>query len=142
MPHLVVEAGLDDRIGIESAGTGGWHVGHPPDPRTRAEAERRGIAMTSTARQFQAVDFTRLDLILAMDHQNLADLTSLARDDAERAKVRLLRSYDPAPDVGHDLAVPDPYYGGPEGFRQVFDMVQVACTGLLVALAAQLPARP
>jgi protein-tyrosine phosphatase len=139
MRHLVTREGLRDRIEIESAGTGSWHVGHPPDARSREEARRRGIAMDGTARQFEVADFFRLDLILAMDHQNAADLKALAPDEAERAKVRLLREFDPPPGDGADRAVPDPYYGDGDGFRRVFDMVEEACHGLLEHIREQLP---
>ncbi|MEQ8834855.1 MAG: low molecular weight protein-tyrosine-phosphatase [Miltoncostaeaceae bacterium] len=131
MRHLVAEAGLTDAITVESAGTGSWHVGHPPDARSCEEATRRGIEMAGTARQFDASDFARLDLILAMDQQNAAELVARAPDAGARAKVRLLREFDPALRPGADHAVPDPYYGGPEGFTDVFDMVERACRGLL-----------
>lgn len=136
MRHLVAREGLEERVVIESAGTGSWHAGHAPDARAREEAARRGIAMAGVARQFQAEDFARLDLVLAMDHDNHAALVALAPDDAARAKVRLLREFDPSLGGGHDRAVPDPYYGGPEGFADVFDMVQAACEGLLGQIVA------
>lgn len=138
MRHRIAEAGLDGEIEVESSGTGSWHVGGPSDPRARAEARRRGIAMDGRARQFQAADFGRLDLVLAMDHANAADLRALAPDDATAAKVRLLREFDPA--ARGDLAVPDPYYGGDGGFADVFDMVDTACRGLLEHLRAGRPA--
>ena len=138
MRHRIAEAGLDGEIEVESSGTGSWHVGNPSDPRARAEARRRGIAMDGRARQFRAADFHRLDLILAMDHSNAADLRALAPDDAAAAKVRLFREFDPA--ARGDLAVPDPYYGGDRGFADVFDMVDAACRGLLEHLRAGRPA--
>ncbi len=131
MRHRVAQAGLEDAIIVESAGTGSWHVGAAPDARARAEARARGIAMGGRARQFEAGDFERLDLVLAMDHQNAADLRALAPDPAAHAKVRLLREFDPAAVAGGDLSVPDPYYGGPEGFAVVFAMVDAAALGLL-----------
>lgn len=139
MRHLVEREGLRERVHVESAGTGSWHVGHPPDARSREEARRRGIAMSGSARQFAPDDFFRLDLILALDHQNAADLKALAPDEAERAKVRLLREFDPALPEGADAAVPDPYYGGDDGFRDVFDMVEAACEGLLAHIRERLP---
>jgi protein-tyrosine phosphatase len=123
MRHLVREAGLEDRIEIDSAGTGGWHVGEPPDERATEAAARRGIALDGAARRFSIEDFDRFDLILAMDSENLRDLRALAPDDEARAKVRLLR--------GADLDVPDPYYGGPDGFDEVLDQVEEACRRLL-----------
>jgi protein-tyrosine phosphatase len=134
MRARVREAGLDDRIVVESAGTGAWHVGHPPDERAAAEAARRGVAMDGTARQFAAADFARIDMVLAMDSENAADLRALAPDTAARAKVRLLREFDPSAPA--DPVVPDPYYGGRGGFAEVFDMVDAACRGLLDHLRA------
>ncbi|HEX8119768.1 MAG TPA: low molecular weight protein-tyrosine-phosphatase [Solirubrobacteraceae bacterium] len=123
MRHLVREAGLEDRIEIDSAGTGGWHVGAPPDERATEAARRRGIAVEGAARRFDPADFDRFDLILAMDRENLRDLRALAPDEEAAAKVRLLR--------GRDLDVPDPYYGGPDGFDEVLDQVEEACRALL-----------
>ncbi len=95
--------------------------------------------MDGRARQFEAADFARLDLVLAMDAQNAADLRALAPDAAAAAKVRLLREFDPSamgrPADG-EVSVPDPYYGGPDGFTDVFDMVDAACRGLLEHLRA------
>jgi protein-tyrosine phosphatase len=142
MRHLVAREGLEGRVGIESAGTGSWHAGHPPDARAREEALRRGITMGGVARQFEVADFHRLDLILAMDHQNAADLVALAPDEGSRDKVRLLRVFDPGLGAEVDLAVPDPYYGGPDGFAEVFDMVEAACAGLLEHIAGRLPPEP
>jgi low molecular weight protein-tyrosine phosphatase len=132
MAHRVAEAGLAHRITVESAGTGDWHVGEAPDRRAIREARRRGIEMTSRARQFLARDFARFDLVLAMDASNVAALSSIAPDSAARAKIRLLRSFDP--EARGDLAVPDPYFGGPDGFATVFDRIDAACRGLLAAL--------
>ena len=131
MRHHVAAAGLEDEILIESAGTGSWHVGARPDRRARAEAAARGIPMDGRARQFQAADFDRLDMVLAMDVENAADLRALAPNAAAASKVRLLREFDPAAAAAGDLSVPDPYYGGPEGFAEVFDMVDAAAAGLL-----------
>lgn len=129
MRHHVASAGLTEQVEIDSAGIGGWHVGEPPDERAQAEARRRGIAMTSRARQFHPGDFEWFDLILAMDRQNLTDLHDLASTPAHRSKARLLREFDPGNDG--DLEVPDPYYGGPQGFTVVFDQIEAACLGLL-----------
>ncbi|MEJ5255856.1 MAG: low molecular weight protein-tyrosine-phosphatase [Acidimicrobiales bacterium] len=140
MRHHVDRTGLTGRIEVDSAGTGGWHVGEPPDQRAQAEARRRGIAMTSRARQFHPGDFEWFDLILAMDRQNLTDLHDLACTPAQRSKIRLLREFDPA--HNGDLEVPDPYYGGSGGFATVFDQIEAACLGLLDHLrGAHLAAR-
>jgi protein-tyrosine phosphatase len=129
MRHLVTQAGLGDRIVIDSAGLGDWHVGGPRDSRSQKVGRRRGIALEGVARQFVAADFDRFDYVLAMDRQNLNGLEALAPDEAARAKVHLLRSFDPASPP--DAEVPDPYYGGPRGFDEVFDICQAACAGLL-----------
>lgn len=132
MAHLVDQAGLGDRIAVESAGTAGWHAGDGPDRRAAAEARRRGVPMRHTARQFTARDFSRFDLVLAMDEQNHRDLLAIAPDAHAAGKVEMLRRYDPT--SRPDAAVPDPYYGGPQGFAHVFDLVERACAGLLESL--------
>jgi len=140
MTRLVHEAGLTGRVEVESAGTGGWHVGDLPDERARAEARRRGIEMTSRARQLHVGDLSYFDLVVAMDRRNLADVGDLVVDPAHRDKVVLLRTFDPAtaddPTHPDALDVPDPYYGGPDGFAHVFDLVEAACRGLLAHLQA------
>ena len=127
MRRLVCERGLDDRIELDSAGTGGWHVGAAPDERATEAARRRGITLDGAARRVEPGDFERFDLILAMDGENLRNLQALAPDEEARAKVRLLR--------GPDLDVPDPYYGGPRGFDEVLDQVEEACEALLDEIA-------
>ncbi len=131
MRALVREAGLDDAVELDSAGTGGWHVGSPPDERATETARARGIALEGAARQVRAEDFEDFDLIVAMDSSNLADLRRMAPDERAREKVRLLRELDPASMGSGDLDVPDPYYGGPRGFEDVLDLVGAACAGLL-----------
>lgn len=129
MRNLVREAGLDDRIHVDSAGTGDWHVGEHRDRRSCAVAARRGMPISGEARQFSRSDFDRFDLVLALDHENQRALERLAPDDATRAKIRLLRSFELG--APPDAEVPDPYYGGPDGFEQVFDICLAACRGLL-----------
>jgi protein-tyrosine phosphatase len=135
MRHGLAREGLGGRVEVCSAGTGSWHAGHPPDRRATAEARTRGIVMEGRARQFRAEDFDRVDLVVAMDAENAADLRALAPDAAAAAKVHLLREWDPEADDG-DRSVPDPYYGGPEGFTAVLDMVERACAGLIAHLRA------
>jgi protein-tyrosine phosphatase len=136
MVRLLGEAGLTDRVHVSSAGTGDWHLGEPADRRTAAAAARRGYALDDHhAQQFTAADFARCDLIVAMDQQNQRDLLAMAPDDAARAKVRLLRSFDPAAPPGAD--VPDPYYGGAHGFEEVLDICERACRGLIEHLRAR-----
>jgi protein-tyrosine phosphatase len=128
----VAEAGLDGLIEVDSAGTGGWHEGDPADPRTAAVLEEHGYDSAHTARQFRASWFARLDLVVALDEGHLRALRRLAPTERDAAKVRLLRSYDPA---AHDaLDVPDPYYGGTEGFEECLAMVEAASGGLLDAV--------
>ena len=134
MRRLVEDAGLADRISVESAGTGAWHAGNPPDRRATVAARRRGIALAGAARQVTPEDFRDFDLLIAMDRENLRDLLALAPDEAGSEKVRLLREFDPASEG--DLDVPDPYYGGDDGFEHVLDLVEAACRGLLDALRA------
>ncbi|MFI8218545.1 low molecular weight protein-tyrosine-phosphatase [Streptomyces sp. NPDC085932] len=135
----VAEAGLDDRVEVDSAGTGGWHEGDGADPRTVAVLEDNGYATGHTARQFQPSWFSRLDLVIALDSGHLGALRRLAPTEQDARKVRLLRSYDPA--AGDDLDVPDPYYGGPEGFEECLEMVEAASTGLLAAVREDMEGR-
>jgi protein-tyrosine phosphatase len=131
MRQLVTDAGASERIELDSAGTGGWHVGEPPDPRAVQAARGRGVALDSLARQVRGEDFEDFDLILAMDRSNQHALKRLAPDEESRAKVRLLREYDPASAGLEDLDVPDPYYDARDGFEIVLDQIQAACAGLL-----------
>jgi protein-tyrosine phosphatase len=135
--HYVKEDGLSDRFLADSAGLGGWHIGDRADPRTRRVAEGHGVPVPSLARQFDERDFDRFDLILAMDRDHLTELQSRAPR-AHRSKVRLMRDYDRPENHGQD--VPDPYYGGPEGFEAVHQMLAVSCRTLLETLKAQLAA--
>lgn len=128
MARLIAEAGLADRVTIDSAGTGGWHIGELPDPRSCEAARRRGIELTHRARQVSRVDLDRFDLVLVMDGDNLRRVTAMS-DPRARAEVRLLRSFDPSAPEG--ATVPDPYSGGPEGFDEVLDICERACAGLL-----------
>lgn len=132
---LVEREGLTDRFHIESAGTSGYHLGAAPDRRSAATARARGIHLAGHAQQFTAEDFERFDHVLAMDGSNLEELLARAPDAAARAKVALLRSFDPTASPGAD--VPDPYYGGPRGFEDVLEICERACAGLLVALRTQ-----
>jgi protein-tyrosine phosphatase len=136
MRALVREAGLEGSLELDSAGTGSWHVGSPPDARASAAARGRGIALEGSARQVRDEDFLDFDLLLAMDSENMRELRQQAPGEAERAKVRLLREFDPANAGMADLDVPDPYYGAPGGFEEVFDLVHAACAGLLEQIRA------
>jgi len=124
--------GLD--VELDSAGTGTWHLGDPPDARATETARRRGITLDGAARQVRRDDFEHYDLLLAADRENLAHLRAIAPNEESRSKVRLLREFDPDPDATGDLDVPDPYYGGARGFETVLDQVEAACRGLLAEL--------
>jgi protein-tyrosine phosphatase len=140
MAGLVADAGLAEAIELDSAGTGAWHVGSPPDARATAAAAARGVAMRGTARQVTVEDFEAFDLLLAMDAENHRNLRALAPHLEAAAKVRMLREFDLA---AASLDVPDPYYGGDDGFDRVLDLVEAACVGLLMELQAEDgPARP
>jgi protein-tyrosine phosphatase len=136
MRSLVDDAGLEDSIEIESAGTGAWHVGSAPDERAAAAAHDRGVVLEGSARKVRPADLDDFDLLLAMDSTNLGDLRALAHGDQQLAKVRLLREFDPASAGSEDLDVPDPYYGSGDGFAEVFELVRAACEGLLAQIQA------
>ena len=119
-------------VEVDSAGTAAYHVGQPPNPPMVAAAAREGLTVRGTARQVTVEDFDRFDLIVAMDTANLADLRALARDDADRAKLRLFRDWTDRPGLG----VPDPYAGPDEGFTEVVHIVRDAARGLVEELAA------
>jgi protein-tyrosine phosphatase len=133
--QLVEAEGLADRFEIDSAGTSDYHVGDSPDPRTVAEAGRRGLELVHAARQVGADDLARFHYIIAMDASNLGKLERLARQTRGRSELHLLRSFDE--DAGDDLEVPDPYFGGPDGFAEVHDMVERASRGLLEHIRAE-----
>jgi protein-tyrosine phosphatase len=145
--HLLAQQGLEERFSVDSAGTGGWHVGRPADARMRAAAARRGITLTSRARQLEPSDLRRFDHILTMDADNLAAVQDLARREGGSSATI-------TPMVQHcrrfrSEEVPDPYYGGEHGFEHVLDLLEDACAGLLNTLwlrddptDPQDPARP
>jgi protein-tyrosine phosphatase len=135
MRGLLREQGLEDAVEVDSAGTGDWHAGSPPDARATAAAQARGVMLAGAARQITGADFGEYDLILAADRRNLRDLQALMPP-GSRAELHLLREFDPASADAGDLDVPDPYYGGDEGFEHVLDLVEAACRGLLDALRA------
>lgn len=127
-------AGLADRVHIDSAGTGDWHVGKGPDPRTCRAALQRGYDLSPLrARQVAAEDFQRFDLILAMDHDNLLRLKDIQPDHARAELDLLLRRYG----LGRGV-VPDPYYGGADGFEQVLDLIEAASDALLAEIKGRL----
>lgn len=128
MNHLIELAHLGEAIVCDSAGTSSYHIGSPPDRRMAAAAAARGIKLKGKARQFEIKDFEAFDLILAMDEQNYRNIRSLDRLGKYGDKVRLICEF-----CTHyrNKEVPDPYYGGPEGFNTVIDLLMDACEGLL-----------
>ncbi len=122
--------GLAFRFEADSAGTAAYHSGEPPDPRTTAVAARHGVHLTSIARQATRRDFERFDLIVAMDRSNRRSLERLSghRHRPGAARIVMMRDYDPRPG---DPDVPDPYYGGADGFERVYRIVERCCEGLL-----------
>ncbi|MFL6114346.1 MAG: low molecular weight protein-tyrosine-phosphatase [Catenulispora sp.] len=114
---------------IDSSGTGGWHIGHPADHRTVRTLRRHGFTDEHVARKFQRGWFDEYDLIIALDATHLRELRALARDDRDRAKIRLLRSFDPA--AGSDLDVPDPYYEDDDAFEHVLELIERAAPGIV-----------
>jgi protein-tyrosine phosphatase len=135
MRSLLDEAGLADEVTVSSAGTGDWHVGHGADERMAEALVDQGYDVTAhRARQFQASWFAEHDLVVAMDRSNERDLRRIAPP-GEEGKVRLLTSYDPD---ATETDVPDPYYGGPDGFADVVRIVEAGCRGLLEELRAEL----
>ncbi|KPP99162.1 MAG: protein tyrosine phosphatase [Bacteroidetes bacterium HLUCCA01] len=129
--HLVMEDGLEEYFEIDSAGTGSWHVGNPANSKSQDIANQHGIRLLSRARQALASDLEYFDLTVAMDHSNAADLQAMAVKDEHEEKIVLLRDFDTDPGDG---AVPDPYYGGMDGFKNVFDIVYRSCRALLDTL--------
>jgi protein-tyrosine phosphatase len=112
-----------------SAACGSWHVGESPDARMRRVAARHGLIYDGRARQFKASDFDRYDLVIAMDKDNRDHLLNLARSQEDRQKIHLLREFDPA--GGPKSSVPDPYYGGIDGFEEVYQVIERSVDGLL-----------
>jgi len=140
MRHLVGEAKLTERILIDSAGTGDWHIGEPPDERAQQAAGQRGYKLAALrGRQIAAADFERFDLLIAMDDKNVAALRQICPP-AQRDKIRLLLEFVSESDSrwGGVREVVDPYFGGGEGFEQVLDQCEAACRGLIAALRPQL----
>jgi protein-tyrosine phosphatase len=126
---LVTDAGLAGAIDTDSAGTSAYHVGDPPDPRMAATLRARGYPIHGSARKVSTADFADFDLVLPMDEENERDLLKLHRNNGtRRARILPFVSFCTARRVRH---VPDPYYGGPQGFEEVADIVEDACRGLL-----------
>ncbi|WP_344244511.1 low molecular weight protein-tyrosine-phosphatase [Actinocorallia libanotica] len=130
----VEDEGLD--VEVDSSGTAGWHEGNPADQRTVQMLQRGGYTSAHQARQFREGWFDHYDLVIALDEGHYRDLQALAPREEHRAKVRLLRSYDPQ---AADLNVPDPYYGGDADFEECLELIEAAMPGLLDEVRKELP---
>jgi protein-tyrosine phosphatase len=131
MNHLIDKAGMSSQIECDSAGTANYHTGNPPDRRMQVAAAKRSIPMNGSARQFTKADFAAFDLILAMDRENYQHILALDPQGQYRDKVKLMCDFAT---LHPDKEVPDPYYGGTEGFDYVIDLLTDACGGLLLEL--------
>lgn len=135
----LADAGLSEQVVVDSAGTGDWHLGHPADPRTIAVLDEAGYPHDHIARQIAPHWMDGIDLLLAMDEANYTDLVAMLPADGG-PQLRMMRSFDPAlahlPEPHPDLAVPDPYYGGPEDYTEVLQMIEEAADGLVDDLLA------
>ncbi|MEW5871378.1 MAG: low molecular weight protein-tyrosine-phosphatase [Chloroflexota bacterium] len=132
--HLAKQAGVENEYIVDSAGTSAWHEGEAPDARMRRVAERHGLQYGGSARQFKRSELDAFDLILALDRENWSDLNAMARTPEQRARIHLLREFDPQSDGQSN--VPDPYYGGIDGFEITYQIVERSVSGLLGALQA------
>ena len=136
----LAHAGLAASVTVDSAGTGDWHLGHGADPRALATLDAHGYPHAHVARQIAPHWFDGIDLALAMDEANYANLLAMRQSAGADTQVRMMRSFDPA--LAHlaephpDLAVPDPYYGGQDGFEEVLQMIEQAAYGLVDGLLA------
>ena len=126
--------GIEEMLEIDSAGTGSWHVGDPPDHRAQQAALRRGVDLSGLrARQLNVEDMEYFDLILVMDQRNQSHVMSMAQPEYNR-KIRYLLEFS---DQFEQLEVPDPYYGGTHGFELVLDMIEESCERLLDSIVQQ-----
>ncbi|MEM9374326.1 MAG: low molecular weight protein-tyrosine-phosphatase [Planctomycetota bacterium] len=129
--HMARQRGVLDRFNIDSCGTGGWHAGEPADPRSIAVAARHGIELPSRARKFDPrADIDGFDWLIPMDRQNHRDLLDRG---VPESKLKLMLDFHPEPPTRE---VPDPYYGGPDGFDKVYDMLTVSCDAMLDRLSS------
>ncbi len=135
--EAAIQAAAETRqldVDVDSAGTGAWHVGEPPNAQAVAAGSRVGLSVSGKARTFIQRDFERFDLILVMDSTNLRDISKLARNAEDLAKVRLFRTYDPSTD---EDTVPDPYGGSDEDYDRAVGQIVAAAEGLAASLTPQ-----
>ena len=130
--HLAEKAGVAYTYFVDSAGTSAYHIGEQPDSRMRRVAAQNGLQYDGRAKQFQEDDYDRFDFIIPQDQDNLRNLRWLARGPADEAKLFTMRTFDPL--GSSNDGVPDPYYGGADGFQTTFEIVRRSCQGLLDAL--------
>ncbi|MFN2195302.1 MAG: low molecular weight protein-tyrosine-phosphatase [Anaerolineales bacterium] len=130
--QLADEANLGYKYQVDSAGTGAWHVGEAPDSRMVRVAAQHGMQYTGRARQIARDDLEKFDLLVVMDRDNRAVLYNMMRGIKQQSKIHMLREFDPQAKI--DAEVPDPYYGGSEGFERVYQIVRRSCEGLLNSL--------
>ncbi len=135
MKHFVEEAGLEDKIYCDSAGIISYHQGEKADRRMIKYAKKRSYNITSISRPVVTQDFSKFDLIIAMDNSNIRDLMRIAPDNQSRKKIKLMTDYSTKKNPGY---VPDPYYGGGDGFVLVLDILEDACSNLLEKLKSEL----
>jgi len=129
--HIINKNGFSSLVEVDSAGTAAYHVGEPANSKSRMIADQNGVTLNSRARKFEYSDLEYFDLVIAMDKENLRDLQRLDRKGQYRSKIFLLRDFDPVPG---DREVPDPYYGGINGFELVYEIVLRSCESLLDAV--------
>ena len=130
--YMAEQKGLSEKYEVDSAGTAAYHVGQSPDERMRQVAAEHGLKYDGRGRQFEPGDFDAFDVIIAMDDSNIDNILRLARDDEDEAKVHMMRKFDSQSQP--EQSVPDPYYGGKDGFEHVYQIVERASKGLLEAL--------
>ncbi len=126
--HLADKNGLQPYFYIDSAGTSAYHIGEPANRKSQMVANKHGVQLNSRARRFKPRDLKEFDLVVAMDEENYQNLLGMAGNEKEKQKIRKMRAFDPVPGDGN---VPDPYYGGTDGFEQVFKIVHRSCESLL-----------
>jgi protein-tyrosine phosphatase len=124
----VIDSGLEHDFYIDSCGTADYHIGHSPDPRSRHNALDNGLIYDHLGRQLSYDDLVEFDYIVAMDHSNLENIKKLANGSVREAEILMMREYDPAAD---HVDVPDPYFGGDNGFQEVFEILDRSTKALL-----------
>lgn len=135
--HKVREAGLENYFYIDSAGTAAYHIGEGANSKSQATANKYGVHLPSRARKLEYADLEEFDLILAMDSENFKNIKALDTKNRFTDKIKMMRDFDPNPEDGN---VPDPYYGGMQGFENVYNILDRSCEELLKELKAYVKA--